>query len=98
VVWEPVLVTDWAQPSNRVLRRIYDSRALQFWDKERLVSHAMGEHDRKSVVWDRIAVYASGALWTDQPPLASYSGGPVVRVTDAARDAVTSALQKGQNR
>jgi hypothetical protein len=93
VVWEPVLATDWSAPSTAALRRVADMRAAQFWDKDRLISQAMGEHDRESVVWDRILIYPPGAVWTDLPPAPVYSGGPVVRVTDAARAALSAALR-----
>ena len=93
VIWEPVLPTDWSAPSTLALRRIYDTRATQFWDKGRLISHSMGEHDRRSVVWDYIAVYAAGPTWKDDPPQPLYHGGPVVRVTEAARAALAEALR-----
>jgi hypothetical protein len=93
VIWEPVLPTDWSSPSTATLRRISDTRAAQFWDKGRLISHSMGEHDRRSVVWDYIAVYAAGATWKDGPPQPLYHGGPVVRVTEAARAALAEALR-----
>lgn len=92
VVWEPVLPTDWTAPSTAALRRIGDARAAQFWDKRRLISHSMGEHDRRSVVWDFIAVYGRGAVWNDHPPKAIYQGGPVVRVKQPARAALAQAL------
>ena len=92
VVWEPVLFTDWSSPSTATLGRIPDAHASQFWDKERLVSHSMGEHDRRSIVWDYIAVYPRGAIWEANPPEPLYSGGPVVRVIDEARSAVSLAL------
>lgn len=94
VVWEPVLPTDWTRPSTAALARIADPRTSQFWDKGRLISHSMGEHGRRSVVWDYIAVYPVGAIWKDQPPEALYHGGPVVRVTDPARTALAQALQE----
>jgi hypothetical protein len=94
VVWEPVLFTDWSSPSNMTLRRILDTRAAQFWDKDRLISHSMGEHDRGSVVWDNIAVYPAGSVWDDRPPQPLYDGGPVLRVTEEARAALTQALQR----
>jgi hypothetical protein len=94
VIWEPVLPTDWSAPSTAALRRVSDTRATQFWDKGRLVSHLMGEHDRHSVVWDYIAVYPLGAVWDDGPPEALYHGGPVVRVTGPARSAVERALAR----
>ena len=94
VVWEPVLTTDWTQPSTATLRRISDPRAAQFWDKKRLISHSMGEHDRKSIVWDYIAVYPPGALWTERPPEPLYHGRPVVTVTEPARAAIAKAFER----
>jgi hypothetical protein len=94
VVWEPVLVTDWTAPSTATLKRIPDLRASQFWDKSRLLSKSMGERDRRSIVWDYIAVYRVGAIWKEGPPEALYHGGPVVRVTEPARAAVDRALQE----
>jgi len=38
VVWEPVLVTDIAPPTTRTLGLIHDSRAAQYWDRERVLS------------------------------------------------------------
>jgi hypothetical protein len=92
VVWEPVLATDLASPATAALKRIPDLRASQYWDKQRLISHSMGEHDRHSVVWDHICVYAPGALWTDRPPRAIYEGDAVVKVVEPARAAVARAL------
>jgi hypothetical protein len=92
VIWEPVLAMDWAPPASTALRRIPDPRATQFWDKQRLISHAMGEHDRKSIVWDYIAVYPRGALWAERPPEPLYNGRPVVDVADEASAALAKAL------
>ena len=93
VVWEPVLFTDWARPSKSTLGRVSKGHVAQFWDKGRLISHSMGEHDRRSIVWDHIAVYPAGAVWEDGPPQALYGGGPVVRVLDEARAGVTQAFK-----
>src|ERR1700739_4941604 len=93
VVWEPVLPTDWFRPSTATLARVPDRRAAQFWDRQRLISHSMGEHDRRSVVWDYIAVYPAGAEWDAGPPQALYHGNPVVRVTEPAGAALAQALQ-----
>ncbi len=46
VIWEPVLATDLSAPSTMALRRIHDPRVKQYWDRNRVLSHAMGEHDR----------------------------------------------------
>lgn len=91
-VWEPVLPTDWAAPSTATLKRITDPRAIQFWDKGRLLSQAMGEHDKESIVWDEIIVYAPGAVWKQVPPQPLYRGGPVVDVIEPARAALSKAL------
>lgn len=98
VVWEPVLATDWSSPSTAALSRLSDNRAEQFWDKDRLISHSMGEHDRQSIVWDHIAVYPSGAVWEHSPPPGIYHGNPVVRVKEAAREAIAQALARAESR
>lgn len=92
VVWEPVLLTDWAAPSTSTLRRLSDSRVAQYWDKRRLISHSIAPRSRH-VVWDYIAVYPAGALWDTQLPNPLYSGGPVVFVSRSARSALVEALQ-----
>ena len=91
VVWEPVLITDWSIPSTATLSRVSYPRAAQFWDKDRLISHSMGEHDRHSIVWDHVAIYSRGAVWGASPPEPLYSGGPVIRVIDEARSALSKA-------
>lgn len=92
VVWEPVLPTDWGPPSTSALKRINDRRAAQFWDKGRLISRSLGEHDRKSIVWDYIAVYMPGTAWDRQAPPAVFADHPVVRVIDKARGVIRQAL------
>lgn len=90
MVWEPVLSTDWGAPSTATLNRISDARVAQYWDKDRLVSKSMGEHDKKSIVWDHVAVYAPGATWHQENPL--FADGPVIRVLQPAREAIAKAL------
>lgn len=92
MVWEPVLASDWDGPSAATLLRIPDPRASHFWDHDRLISHAMGEHDRESIVWDYIAVYPRGPRWTDRPPDAIYHGRPVADVTEPTTAALARAL------
>src|SRR5271168_4078268 len=94
VIWEPVLPTDWSSPSTAALRRISDLRAAQFWDRGRLISHSMGEHNRRTIVWDDIAVYAPGVQWEGQPPKPLFRGRTVVSVQDKARAALAEALPK----
>ncbi len=91
VVWEPVLPTDWIAPSIFTMRRTSDSRVQQYWDKGRLLSKAMGEHDKTSIVWDWVGVYASDAIWEGQPPKPIFEDGPVVRVIPAFTNALEHA-------
>jgi hypothetical protein len=95
VVWEPVLATDLAPPSTAALARVSDSRAVQYWDSKRALSHVMGEHSRPSVVWDYIAVYAPGAMWQDAPPKPVYSDHPVRDVIGGAKDAIQHLTATG---
>jgi hypothetical protein len=88
VIWEPVLATDLSAPSTVALRRIHDPRVKQYWDRNRVLSHAMGEDDRQSVVWDYIAVYKPQQIWTTAPPQAEFVGRPVVRFIEGARSAL----------
>lgn len=92
VVWEPVLPTDWAPPSSAALSRTSGSPTIQFWDRGRLISHVLGEHDGHSIVWDHVAVFPVGAIWGDRPPPALYEGGPVISVIRPFREAVVLAL------
>lgn len=94
VVWEPVLATDLAPPSTATLARLSDTRAVQYWDKGRVLSHLMGEHDRSSVVWDYIAVYPPGALWNEIPPKPAYSANPVADSTGGAMQAINQIRGK----
>jgi hypothetical protein len=42
--------------------------------------HSMGERDRRTIVWDYIAVYPIGAISEGHPPKPLYNGSPVVSV------------------
>jgi hypothetical protein len=92
VIWEPVLPTDFVAPSTAALARIPDGRASQYWDRKRSLSHFLGEHNRSTVVWDHIAVYAPGTLWQDAPPKPVYSDNPVRDVISDAKDAIQRLL------
>lgn len=97
VIWEPVLATDLTAPSTIALRRIHDPRVKQYWDSNRALSHAMGEHDRASVVWDYIAVYKPEQIWTDAPPQPDFTGRPVVRFIDGTRKALETIYSEQKN-
>ena len=97
VVWEPVLATDFTAPSTAALARIPDLRAAQYWDRKRALSHLLGEHNRSTVVWDHIAVYAPGTLWQDTLPEPVYSDNPVRDVISGAKDSIQRLLTSGTN-
>ena|SRR5215471_4991042 len=92
VVWERVRFIDFAAPSTATLARISDPRVSQYWDKDRLVSHLMGEHDDSGIVWDNISVFAPGTLWKDSLPQPTYSEAPVARVIDGAKNSIENML------
>ncbi len=95
VIWEPVLPTDFVAPSTAALARIPDARAAQYWDRKRALSHLLGEHNRSTVVWDHIAVYAPGTLWQDALPKPIYADNPVRDVISGAKDAVQRLQASG---
>lgn len=99
VVWEPVIFTDWSPPSDRVLSRLSDPRAVQFWDGGRRVSRTLVdaaasvpgvlgevEYGPGDIVWDFVAIYPPGVLWETSPPAASFGGAPVVEVIQGVRE------------
>jgi hypothetical protein len=97
VIWEPVLAIDFAAPSTSALSRIPDLRVAQYWDRKRALSRLLGEHNRSTVVWDHIAVYAPGTLWHDALPKPVYSDNPVGDVIGGAKDAIQRLLASGVN-
>jgi hypothetical protein len=93
VVWEPVLATDWMAPSMATLKRVSDLRAQQYWDRGRLLSKALGETDRRSIVWDHVMVYNRGVGWSDVAlPKPVVSDGPVVDVVDRLAAGLRQAI------
>ena len=82
VIWEPVLASDSAAPITQTLARVAVANTAQFWDPDRLLSKSMGEKpdDRKSIVWDWVAIYAPGTKWGSEPPKPVWSSRPVVKV------------------
>jgi len=100
VVWEPVLAMDIRSPTSRTLARIWDGRAKQFWDKDRLIaielnkaadssgSDAVPERHvprRGGLVWDAVAIFSAGKKWAGTMPHPDYLGGAVAAVTDDVR-------------
>ena len=90
MIWEPVLASDSAAPITQTLARVSISNTAQFWDPNRLVSKAMGEQpdNRKSIVWDWVAIYEPGTHWASPPPKPKWSSRPVVKVTSEFEAAI----------
>jgi hypothetical protein len=93
VVWEPVLWTDFAPPTSKVLSLISDSRASQYWDKDLVLSakaDSLGGTSRrqaaaagkKAIVWDVAAVFPPGARWDANFPSPTFASRPVIAQID----------------
>lgn len=95
-VWEPVLASDLTAPSTITLRRIQDARGKQYWDRSRVLSRAMGEHDRRSIVWDCVAVYNPKQI-LDALPQPEFTGRPVVRSIEGTRTALNTIYAEPRN-
>ena len=76
VVWEPILPSDWGKPTRVVLSRIPDHRAVQFWDKDHLVSKELDHQlapgqlsysKRNGIIWDVVALYPATTQWGASP-------------------------------
>ncbi len=90
-IWEPITFSDLTLPADSVLRRITDTRAAQYYDRNHLVSKALQaqmlahgvvgqEHLVKNeYVWDTVAVYAPGVRWENgSGAKPDFVGAPVV--------------------
>ena len=97
-----MLPTDWSAPSTIVLARLSDIRARQYWDKDHVLAHRMGQDARppqptqsccvrSKTLWDLAAVYPAGAKWDDRMPVATFFDGPVVDVLETFEPVVTAA-------
>lgn len=101
VVWEPVLLTDLGPPLSSVLARVSDVRTVQLWDEDRSLSAFIVQAVTRdpsllapgdalpsdSTVWDLVAVFPPGTIWSTLPR-PSYYGGPVVNVIDEVRSSL----------
>lgn len=103
-VWEPILVTDWSKPGNRVLGRITDSRARQIWDSQHLVAKQLAKDARPpqpeqeccmndGILWDLAAVYPPDAQWKEAMPPAVLFNGTVVDMEQQIEAAVRKLQQ-----
>ena len=103
VVWEPVIWSDLTPPLTSVLGRVTDRRAVQMWDRGRLVSAELlreirSEQDEgqadppgdDAVVWDCVAIYPPGERWDASLPQPAFFGCPVVQAIDEVGRRLTS--------
>ena len=92
-------MTDWGAPSSGVLARVHDPRAVQFWDRRRLLSQTLGGpahlprgdqlnnigFHMRDVIWDFVAIYPPGS---EHPSL---TGAPVVSVNSDVHEELAKA-------
>jgi hypothetical protein len=106
IVWEPVLATDVGPPTTSVLSRVSDSRAEQWWDRDRLLSDRVLTGAREGLpafavfsgdqelVWDLVALYPPGTKWRNAIPAPAYCGNPLA---DSARIVVMNTGKDSRN-
>ena len=95
VIWEPIIFSDLALPSDSTLQRLPDSRAAQFYDGKHLVSQALRSqmlaqgvtgqdyYVKDEYVWDAAAVYPPGTRWQPgEGPKPGFVGAPIVEEAD----------------
>jgi hypothetical protein len=77
-----------------------DPRVQQYWDPETRVATQLARDarppqpepdccERAGVLWDIVAVYPPGAVWSDRMPPAVVFNGPLVDVLDHMEAALT---------
>ena len=94
VVWEPVIWSDVAPPTDASTGRVADPRAVQFWDPARAVSRELvrvAGLPPDTIVWDFVAIYRPGSRWAERPPEALYHGYPVADVIAEVRAGLKDA-------
>lgn len=93
VVWEPILPTDWEQPTTSTLARLHNPEVVQFWDHNHLIAHEISRElstdtagpkprccESSGNLWDFAGLYPKGSLWQGAPPKAAFANGPVAHV------------------
>jgi hypothetical protein len=108
LAWEPILPTDWQQPTTAVLARLHNPSVVQFWDHDHLVAREISRElasdpagpkphccTSRGNLWDFAGLYPEGALWQTAAPRAVFADGPVAHVQPAlARKLATVRSQK----
>ena len=85
-----MLPSDWYRPTRPTLKRVSDSRAMQFWDKGHLIAAQVKQQLQEfhgndpsccedgGHLWDMAAVYQPGVKWDEAVP--GFDDGPVYRI------------------
>ena len=102
VVWEPMLPTDWYRPTRPTLKRIFDARAVQFWDKSHLIATQLKQQlvqfhgsdpsccEDRGHLWDMAAVYPAGIKWGEVAP--AFDNGPVYQIAPTLEKKMSEIL------
>lgn len=108
MVWEPVLSSDHALPTNAVLARAADKRVAQFWDKQTALSQALSPVLKADngpvvgkdslvtgkIVWDFVGVYPAGVRWEGAaPPAPVFKAAPVAQFLPELRQHLATQAQ-----
>ena len=56
------------------------SIAIQFWNPDRILSHALGEEKQSKPFWDWVAIYPAAGRWREISHKPVFQGRTVVRV------------------
>ena len=98
VVWAYFTPSDRniGMPGTSVLQRVFDPRAVQYWDHDRLLSRTMVRdlpadtlssvaqmNADSPVAWDFVALFRPGVRWSDRFPVPDWAGRPVADVVDS---------------
>lgn len=93
-----MLPSDWYRPTRPTLKRVSDSRAMQFLDKGHLIAAQVKQQLQEfhgndpsccedgGHFWDMVAAYPPGFKWGDAAPI--FDDGPVYRVAPALEQQV----------
>lgn len=101
-VWEPMLSTDWSKPGTSALQRLSDSRVQQFWDVDHTMAAALAVTEeatqlhpscckRSGVLWDLIAAYPAGPVWSNTVPRPVFFDGTMVQSAAGLEGVINNA-------
>ncbi len=72
VVWTPVLQEDNRRVAAEMMRLIPDSRAVHFWDADKILGFSLGKTVTlprgRNLAWDVYFAFDATAKWGDVPP------------------------------